>query len=317
MTVPSSLSVLPSWSTCSAFGRDHVAGHVADDLQNAAIVVHCVGLVRGRVIGVAVVRAREIVFLDPGQLGQIDVIEQELDVFVIEKEIRHNHTFFLYRFYHHGNHLLEIADDAVMGHRKDRRLRVLVYGHDLGRLFHPGAMLYRAADAHGDVQGRAHGGSGLADLVFLADVPAVDCRAACPDRPGDCAGQIVNQFEIILAADAAAPGHDHPGAFEVDFARFEVPFDQFKRQLAVVEFHFFFDTAALSRGIGRFQGHHALADRGHLRPLVEIYDRGDDIPAEGRADLQEQIFVLHLGLRVHNVADFQIGAIGGHARPKR
>ena len=47
-------------------GRDHVAGHVADDLQNAAIVVHGVGLVHGRVIGVAVVGPREIVFLYPG-----------------------------------------------------------------------------------------------------------------------------------------------------------------------------------------------------------------------------------------------------------
>ncbi len=41
-------------------GSDHVAGHVADDLQNAAIVVHRVGLVRRRVIGVAVVGARKL-----------------------------------------------------------------------------------------------------------------------------------------------------------------------------------------------------------------------------------------------------------------
>jgi hypothetical protein len=31
----------------------------------------------------------EIVLLNPGQLGQVDMVEEKLDVFVIEKKIRH------------------------------------------------------------------------------------------------------------------------------------------------------------------------------------------------------------------------------------
>ena len=159
-------------------GGDHLAGHLADDLQNAAIVVDRVGRVARGVAGRIVVRVGEIVLLQPGQLGQVDMIEQELDVVVIEKEIRHGETprgllrnrrRFLYplstihyslptadcplsrhlldRLNHHRNHLLVVADDAVMGDAEDRGVAIGVDGDDLGRLFHARPMLHRAADA--------------------------------------------------------------------------------------------------------------------------------------------------------------------------
>ena len=71
-------------------------------------------------------------------------------------------------------------------------------------------MLDRAADAGGNVQRRADRGAGLADLVLLADVAAVDRRAAGADRAADRPGQVVNQLEVVLAADAAAAGDDDP-----------------------------------------------------------------------------------------------------------
>ena len=46
--------------------------------------------------------------------------------------------------------------------------------------------------------------------MLLADVSAIDGRAAGADGPADRPGQIVDQFEILLAADAAAAGDDHP-----------------------------------------------------------------------------------------------------------
>ena len=48
-------------------GGDHFAGHFADDLQNAAVVIDGVRGVFRRVVGVAVVLPREIVFLNPRQ----------------------------------------------------------------------------------------------------------------------------------------------------------------------------------------------------------------------------------------------------------
>ena len=75
--------------------------------------------------------------------------------------------------------------------------------------------------------------------------------------------------------------------------------------------------AAGAIAVGRLQGHHALAHGGHLRPLVVVDDRGDDVAAEGRANLQQQVLVLHLGLGVGHVADVQIGAVGRQAGPQR
>ena len=75
-------------------------------------------------------------------------------------------------------------------------------------------------------------------------------------------------------------------------------------------------TSPLPRRIGRQKRHHALADGRHLRPLVEVHDRGDDVAAERRPNLQQQILVLDLRFRIDHVVDFQIGAVGGHARAK-
>ena len=71
---------------------DHFGGHLADDFQNAAIVIDRVGRVQRGIARGIVGRVDEIVLLQPGQFGQVDMIEQELDVVVIEKEIRHGET---------------------------------------------------------------------------------------------------------------------------------------------------------------------------------------------------------------------------------
>ncbi len=84
--MPSSLSVLPSRSTCSAFGAIVSAATAPDDLQGTAVVVHRVRTVQRRVVGVAVFRVQ---FLELGDLFEIDVVEQELDVLVVEEEVPH------------------------------------------------------------------------------------------------------------------------------------------------------------------------------------------------------------------------------------
>ena len=87
--------------------------------------------------------------------------------------------------------------------------------------------------------------------------------------------------------------------------------------MGVRRFRLFLDDAARAVVGRRLQGHHALAHGGHLRPLVVVDDRGDDVAAEGRANLQQQILVLDLGLRVGDVADVQVGAVGRQAGPQR
>ena len=72
-------------------GGDHLARHLADDLQHAAVVIDGVGGVRA---GRNRRRRwpREIVFLKPRDLLQVEVVEKEQNVVVIEEKIRHEET---------------------------------------------------------------------------------------------------------------------------------------------------------------------------------------------------------------------------------
>ena len=86
-----------------------------------------------------------------------------------------------------------------------------------------------------------------------------------------------------------------------------------QRQRRLVQLDRLADDLARARRSRARQRHHALADGGHLRPAVVVDDRGDDVAAEGRADLQQQVRVDLLGRGVGDVADVQVGAVGGHA----
>src|SRR5438552_16363135 len=69
-----------------------------------------------------------------------------------------------HRFGQRGHHLERVADDAVVGHLEDRRVRVLVDGHDAARRRHPGEVLDRARDRDRDVEPGRDRLPGLADL---------------------------------------------------------------------------------------------------------------------------------------------------------
>src|SRR5262245_35422862 len=60
--------------------------------------------------------------------------------------------------------LEEVRDQADIGDLEDRRLLVLVDGHDDLRVLHSGQMLDRAGDADGDIELGRHDLAGLADL---------------------------------------------------------------------------------------------------------------------------------------------------------
>ena len=100
-----------------------------------------------------------------------------------------------------------------------------------------------------------HGGAGLAHLVLLADEAAIDGRAAGADGAADGAGQVVDQLEVVLAADAAAAGDDHPGALEVHLARLDVPLDELQGHRGVVDLDLLLDHAGPARpSSGGFSG---------------------------------------------------------------
>jgi len=72
------------------------------------------------------------------------------------------------------HHLEQIADEAVIGHLEDRRIRVFVDGDDDLRVLHAGQVLNGPGDADGDVKLRRDDLAGLADLVVVRRETGID-----------------------------------------------------------------------------------------------------------------------------------------------
>src|SRR5690606_35980122 len=104
------------------------------------------------------------------------------------------------------DHLEQITDDAEVGDLEDRRLRVLVDRHDDPRGLHTGPVLDRAGDPQRDVQLRRDRLAGLADLVLVGVEAGVGRRAGRPDRATQQVGELLDEREVLRAADAAPTG---------------------------------------------------------------------------------------------------------------
>src|SRR5215472_18587591 len=70
--------------------------------------------------------------------------------------------------------LVKIGNESIVGDLKDRRLFVLVDGHDHLRILHAGEMLDGARDPDRDVKLRRNDLAGLPDLVIVGDKPGID-----------------------------------------------------------------------------------------------------------------------------------------------
>src|SRR5471032_1749211 len=111
-----------------------------------------------------------------------------------------------------GNNLEEITHDAVVGDLEDRRLFVFINSHDGLAVLHPGEMLDRAGDADGDVEIGSDHLAGLADLVIVRHVARIDRRAAGAEARTQRVGKLLEDLEVLAAAETAAAGHDDLGA---------------------------------------------------------------------------------------------------------
>src|SRR5438874_981850 len=110
--------------------------------------------------------------------------------------------------------LVQVADDAEVGVLEDRRIRVLVDRDDHIRSLHAHLVLDRAGDADRNVKPGRDGLSGLADLGRVGVPAGVDNRARCRHRAAERLRELLDQREILGAAEAAAAGHDHVGVLD-------------------------------------------------------------------------------------------------------
>ena len=188
------VELLPSRSTCSARGAMYSPATSPTISRMRAVVVDGVGAVRGRV-GEVAGPAREVVLLQAHDARQVEAAKGNWMSSLSVKKLLTTHlrrpigsgfaarALRLVRLDHHRDDLVQVADDAVVGDAEDRRQRSLLMARILPDSLHAGAVLHGAADATGDVQRRAHGGAGLADLVFLADVAASTAARLAPTAP--------------------------------------------------------------------------------------------------------------------------------------
>ena len=72
--------------------RQNISGNVADDLENSAVVVDSVVYIARQIVGVAV---RRFTLLYRGNVFQIEIIEQELDILIVGVKIGHKILNFL------------------------------------------------------------------------------------------------------------------------------------------------------------------------------------------------------------------------------
>src|SRR3954452_8190120 len=114
--------------------------------------------------------------------------------------------------------LVEVADDAEVGELEDRRVGVLVDGHDVLRGLHADLVLDGAGDARRQVQLRGDGLARLADRRRVGVPAGVDHRAGGGDGAvaAERLGQVVAELEALGLAQAAAAGDQDAGALDVD-----------------------------------------------------------------------------------------------------
>src|SRR5256886_2398987 len=100
--------------------------------------------------------------------------------------------------------LEEVADDAVVGDLEDRRLGVLVDGHDHLRRAHAGQVLDRARDAEAHIELGRDRPAGLADLEPVRAPARVHRRARGAHRGADHARHVLEDHVVLRPLHAAA-----------------------------------------------------------------------------------------------------------------
>src|SRR4051794_30043144 len=114
--------------------------------------------------------------------------------------------------------LVEVADDAEVGELEDRRVGVLVDGHDVLRGLHADLVLDRPGDARREVQLRRDGLARLADLRRVGVPAGVDHGARGGDGgvAAERRGQVLGELEALRLAQAATAGDEDARTLDVD-----------------------------------------------------------------------------------------------------
>src|SRR6266446_6106066 len=109
-----------------------------------------------------------------------------------------------------GQHLEQIAHEAVVGHLEDRRFFVLVDRDDHLGLPHSRQMLNRTRDPDGNVELRCNHLAGLADLVIIGNEARVDRGTRGPHGRSELVSNLLQQLEVLARPHAPTTGDHAP-----------------------------------------------------------------------------------------------------------
>ena len=177
-------------------------------------------------------------------------------------------------------------------------------------------MLDRAGDATRDVQLRTDSCARLSNLVLSGDEARV---YRGPGRAGFSAeriGQRSDQPEVLRASDAVSAGYDDVRALQINRPLYADPLDHPYDLVLRRDLHRNPDHLAGPLVLRRTDRHHTLPHRGHLRSMLRIYDRREDVPAEGRTNLIQHLPVHLLRPRFLVISDSQIRTVRGQPGPQ-
>jgi hypothetical protein len=103
-----------------------------------------------------------------------------------------------YGFCERRHDLERITDDAIVGHLEDRRIRILVDGHDGAGGAHSCEVLDGAGDAHGHVELGRDNLAGLSDLLAVGPPAGIHDGSGCANgRIAKCCGKIFDESEML------------------------------------------------------------------------------------------------------------------------
>ena len=135
----------------------------------------------------------------------------------------------------------------------------------------------------------------------------VDSGAACTYFCVKFFGQAEQQVEVFFGTYSVTTGDDDRRAFQVVLRFFYVAFDYFDHIVCVgyVLLHVVADHFSLISRRNDFLLHHTFANGCHLWAVFGVHDRCNDVTAECRTDLVQQVFINYSCFLVFVVADFQ------------
>ena len=180
-------------------------------------------------------------------------------------------------------------------------------------------MLNGTGDSTRNINFGAHRHAGLSDLQIVIAETGIDRRTTGTDLAVKFLGKLAQQVEILFRTHTITAGYHYGSTFQIIFCLFDVTF----KDLNHIVFGLHKGVNVLINHLPRvvliehLGFHHSGTHRGHLRAVIGVDDRGNDVSTEGRTDLIEEVFVTLLVLFVLIISDFQGGAIGGEPACER